>query len=314
MDPHVQSSGKTGQLARGLGWFSLALGAAEAAAPGTLARLIGVRRSDSTDAVLRTFGAREMATGLAILAQPTRATWLWSRVGGDLIDLSYLANAARAEGADTRRLSAAMGAVLGVTALDVICAQQLSTGNGTATRRLLPADVHVERVTTVNRPVDEVFRFWSDFASFPRFMKHLEAVEVLDDRRSRWTAKGPAGTTVTWEAEVTERREPDRIAWRSLEGPDVHNSGEVTFKPAPGGRGTEVRVELRYRPPAGAAGRSIAWLFGESPNQQIHEDLRRFKQLMELGEIPLSEGPSLWRAAQPPERREDAEHLFGVQR
>jgi uncharacterized membrane protein len=137
-------------------------------------------------------------------------------------------------------------------------------------------------------------------------------VRRLDDRLSHWCAVGPAGMRVEWDAEIVADTENELIAWRSLEGSDVQNSGSVRFSRAPGARGTEVRVQLQYTPPAGALGRSVAWLFGEEPDQQVHEDLHRFKQLMETGEIPLSEGPGLWRAAQPPADPEQVRSLAGV--
>jgi uncharacterized membrane protein len=162
-----------------------------------------------------------------------------------------------------------------------------------------PGAVRVERVITINRPVHEVYDFWKHFENFPQFMRHLVSVESLPNGRSRWRAKGPAGMKVEWEAELIEDRHGEWIAWRSVEGSGIQNSGSVRFSPAPGARGTEVRVQLQYSPPAGSVGRGIAWLFGEEPDQQIYDDLRRFKQLMETGEIPLSDGPSLWRAARP---------------
>jgi uncharacterized membrane protein len=289
------------RLALALGWFSVGLGVAELAAPGAVARLIGINddQDEQTLGVLRACGARELGAGLAILAQPQRATWLWSRVGGDAVDLSLLGTAAQRDDANRGRLGAAAAAVAGVTALDIIAARRLQQQSQGATRHSRSARVHVERVTTINRPIEEVFQFWRRFENFPRFMRHLESVVELGGRRSRWTATGPAGTRVTWEAEMTEEREPELIAWRSVEGSAVEHSGSVRFDRAPGARGTEVRVRLDYRPPAGSVGRGIAWLFGEEPEQQIHEDLHRFKQLMETGEIPLSDGPSLWRPAQP---------------
>jgi uncharacterized membrane protein len=177
-----------------------------------------------------------------------------------------------------------------------------------------PADrgVRVEQVVTVNRSVDEVYGFWRDFASFPSFMRHLKQVEILDSRRSRWTAKAPAGMSVQWDAEIVQDHSGEWLAWRSLPGSQIENSGSVRFSPAPGVRGTEVRVQLEYRPPAGRVGRTIAMLFGEEPEQQIRDDLRRFKQLMETGEIPLSDGPGLWRAAQPARRAGQIRNYAGV--
>jgi uncharacterized membrane protein len=286
----------TEQLAVGLGCFSIGLGLAELMAPRAVARWIGMPTASTT--VLQAFGAREIGAGLAILMEPDRASWLWSRVGGDAVDLSYLASGLNRE-SDKTRVAIAIAAVAGVTALDVLCAQQLQRGPEGRRATGDTSAVRIERVTTINRPVHEVYQFWRQFENFPKFMRHLESVEKLDERRSRWRAKAPAGMTVEWEAEILEDRDDEWIAWQSVPGSGIENSGSVRFTPAPGARGTEVRVQLQYSPPAGSIGRSIAWLFGEEPDQQIHDDLRRFKQLMETGEIPLSDGPSLWRAAQP---------------
>jgi uncharacterized membrane protein len=296
MEHDYRQRDRTEQLALGLGWFSIGLGAAELLAPQAIARLTGM--PNASPAVLRAFGAREIGAGLAILSDPDRPAWLWSRIGGDAVDLSYLASGLK-NGNDRTRIGVALAAVLGVTALDVICAQQLQSRR--EPRPVSPdrRRVQIERVTTVNKSVHEVYQFWHQFENFPTFMRHLESVEMLDDRRSRWRARAPAGMTVEWEAETLEDREDEWIAWRSVPGSGIENSGSVRFSPAPGARGTEVRVQLQYSPPAGTFGRGIAWLFGEEPDQQIHEDLHRFKQLMETGEIPLSDGPSLRRAARP---------------
>jgi uncharacterized membrane protein len=309
MADHDRQGQNAEGLAIGLGWFSIALGLAEVGAPRSVARLIGIPPDDSTASVLRAMGAREIATGVAILAQPDRASWMWSRVGGDTLDLSLLGAALGHEQADRGRLGGAIAAVLGVTALDVACAQGLSRG-GAPDRR---EGVKVEKVITINRPIEQVYDFWRNFHNLPRFMRHLESVDIIDDRRSRWRAVGPAGTSFEWEAETVVERENEWIAWRSVEGSGIRNSGSVRFQRAPGARGTEVRVQLEYSPPAGALGRTIARLFGEEPRQQIADDLRRFKQLMEAGEIPLSDGPALWRAAQPAAEPEKARSLAGVQ-
>jgi uncharacterized membrane protein len=157
--------------------------------------------------------------------------------------------------------------------------------------------IKVEKSVTVNRPPEEVYRFWRDFQNLPRFMNHLESVSDLGGGRSHWVAKAPAGKTVEWDAEVYNEKENELIAWRSLEGADVDNAGSVRFEPAPEGRGTVVRVTLKYDPPAGKLGSLIAKLWGEEPSQQIEEDLRRFKQVMEAGEIPTTEGQPSGRSA-----------------
>jgi uncharacterized membrane protein len=288
------------RLALGLGWFGIALGLAELTAPRQVARLIGASDSDETRRTLRVFGAREMANGVALLTQPNRSRWLWSRVGGDALDLAWLGNA-MTDGASRRdRLGAAAAMVAGVAALDVVAARRLD-GRG---RHAGEAGVRVEQVVTINRSIDDVYAFWRHFGNFPRFMRHVLDVELLDDRRSHWRAKAPAGLTVEWDAEMVQDRPNEWIAWRSLPGSEVTHSGSVRFSPAPGARGTEVRVQLEYLPPAGAVGRSIAWLFGEEPRQQVRDDLRRFKQIMEAGEVAVSDGPGLWRAARPAGRLE----------
>ncbi len=135
---------------------------------------------------------------------------------------------------------------------------------------------------------------------------------MLDNRRSRWTAKAPAGMSVQWDAEIVQDQDGEWLAWRSLPGSQVENSGSVRFAAAPGARGTEVRVQMEYTPPAGCVGRVIAMMFGEEPEQQIREDLRRVKQLMETGEVTLSDGPGLWRPAQPAKRAEQIRDWAGV--
>jgi uncharacterized membrane protein len=143
--------------------------------------------------------------------------------------------------------------------------------------------VRVEESVVLNRPRGEVYRFWRNLENLPRFMDHLEAVTVLDERRSHWTAKGPAGSRVEWEAEIHSEIPNELIAWRSLEGSEVDNAGSVHFMPTENGD-TEVRVVLRYDPPAGKLGATVARLFGEDPSRQVADDLRRLKQVVEAGE------------------------------
>jgi uncharacterized membrane protein len=152
--------------------------------------------------------------------------------------------------------------------------------------------IKVEKTVTIDKPVDELYRFWRDFANLPRFMKHLKHVTVIDEKRSHWIASAPIGNSVEWDAEIVREEENRLIAWASVEGADVENSGFVRFQPAPAGRGTEVKVVLEYSPPGGAIAAAAAKLFGEDAEQQIGDDLRRFKQFMETGEIATLEGQS----------------------
>ncbi|MCA1632315.1 MAG: SRPBCC family protein [Acidobacteria bacterium] len=157
--------------------------------------------------------------------------------------------------------------------------------------------IKVEKSLTINRTPEELFRFWRNFENLPRFMNHLESVRVTGENRSHWVAKAPAGTTVEWDAEVYNEKPDELIAWRTLEGADVDSAGSVRFEQATGGRGTVVRITLKYDPPGGSIGAAIARLFGENPEQQIDEDLRRFKQLMETGEVATTEGQPSGRSA-----------------
>lgn len=143
--------------------------------------------------------------------------------------------------------------------------------------------VRVDESLVLNRPRGEVYRFWRNLENLPRFMDHLEAVTVVDQRRSHWTAKGPAGSRVEWDAEIHNEIPNELIAWRSLEGSEVDNAGSVHFMPTENGD-TEVRVVLRYDPPAGKLGAAVARLFGEDPSRQVADDLRRLKQVVESGE------------------------------
>jgi uncharacterized membrane protein len=151
-----------------------------------------------------------------------------------------------------------------------------------------PAGIHVEEAVTVSRPASEVFRFWRNFENLPRFMNHLRAVSQREAGISHWVARGPAGMNVEWDARIINEIDGRLIAWQSLEGSEVSTAGSINFRETP--RGTEVRVNLQYNPPAGKLGAAVARLLGEEPSVQIHEDLRRFKQLIETGEIPTTRG------------------------
>ena len=152
----------------------------------------------------------------------------------------------------------------------------------------------IDRSITVGRPRAEVYQFWHDFENFPRFMQHLKSVRATDEggKRSHWVAKAPLGTEVAWDSEITADEPNTMIAWRSLPNSQIENSGTVQFNDAPGHRGTEVRVTLEYTPPGGAAAALLARMLGEEPEKQIHDDLRRFKQILEVGTISTITGQS----------------------
>lgn len=277
------------RLASGLAWFGIGLGLAEVVMPRRLARAIGVPHD--RDGLIRAMGVREIANGIGILINPSASAGVWGRVVGDLIDLSFLGAAFTSERAHRGRLATTAAAVAGATALDLLCAQQLT--RGIKTRH---GSMPVVVTLTINRSAEDLYKAWRDLAQLPRWMKHLRSVDVKDERRSHWIATGPAGSRIEWDAEITEDRPHERIAWRSLEGSDVEHSGVVRFAPAPGNRGTMVTVEMRYAPPGGTLGSAVAAWFGEDAPQSIKMDLRRFKQVMETGEVITTEGQPAGRA------------------
>jgi uncharacterized membrane protein len=289
------------RVARGLGWFSIGLGLAECAAPRRMARLIGVDDDETNRNILFASGVREIASGIGILLGNRPEVPVWARVGGDLMDLAFLGRALRSDDSDRGRVAVTAAAVLGVTLLDVLTGRGLAE-SGEAGRREHATSgrgrVHVKEQITVGRSPEELYRFWRDFQNLPRFMEHLESVRVIDDRRSRWTARAPAGSSVEWEAEITEDRPNERISWRSSANAEVPNHGTVRFAPAPGDLGTEIHVELRYDPPGGKLGALVAKLFGEEPGQQVKGDLRRLKQVLETGEV-LHSDASIHRGTHP---------------
>jgi len=145
-------------------------------------------------------------------------------------------------------------------------------------------DSLIGRSVTINRDRNELYAFWRDFRNLPLFMENVQSVEPLDDKRSHWVVLAPGGRTVEWTSRITEEREGEMIAWTSEEDADVQNSGRIEFKDA-GARGTVVTATILYDPPGGAIGKLIAKMFQREPAIQARRDLRRFKQLMETGEV-----------------------------
>jgi uncharacterized membrane protein len=290
-------------LARGLGWFSVGLGLAQLSIPEKMSWLSVGQTKRRTRAGMRALGLRELTCGLGILSGRGTGTWLWARVAGDLVDLALLGRSLKARRTKTGAVLRSMGAVLGVAVLDTIAGVRITRSERRGVRA-----AGVRRFTrsiTVNRPAEEVYRFWRNLQNLPRFMAHLESVEVRDDRRSHWRVKSPGGR-VEWDAEIVEDRPNELICWRSLEGAEVDNAGAVRFVRAAGGRGTEIHLEMQYDSPGGRLGVFLAKLLGEEPGQQVAGDLRRLKQVIETGEV-LSSDASIHRGrhpAQPPRRFE----------
>jgi uncharacterized membrane protein len=266
------SSDRGHALVKGLGVFSLGLGLglglAELAAPRAIQRLIGIDKCERNNVIVRALGAREIAHGVGIFARPRS---VWTRLIGDVIDVAFVGLALADDDNDRTRLVPALGALLGVGALDALAAIRVMRGK---------LGAPIVAAMTINKSPDEVYARWRDFERLPEFMRYLDSVTVLDDRRSRWIAKTPAGE-LAWDAEITEDVPGRTIAWRSTTKA-IPMRGRVTFNAAPQGRGTELILEMQV--PA------FAKLFTQP---EITGDLRRFKQVVELGEIVVSDASSV---------------------
>ena len=218
--------------ADGLGWFSIGLGLAEVAAPGSIARLIGAPDDAGSRALLRAYGAREIANGIGILSSSPQSGWLWARVAGDVLDVATIGAAMTRPGADTRKLAATCASLAPILLADIAAARRLGRSGGARAERRDRTD-RVSKVFTVNRPPEEVAQLWDE-------------VGILDGAEN------------------------------------------VRFDAAPGGRGTEIRIEFHPR------------MFGSLRKGRVQEQLRQFKQLAETGEVARSSGRgSVLKAPQP---------------
>jgi uncharacterized membrane protein len=183
-------------------------------------------------------------------------------------------------------------------------------GQGAATTSVpYELGLRVDRSITVNLPRPEVFRFLRNLSNLSQFLSHVQSVTETGEGRSHWVVRGPAGHSFDWDAVLHNERDNELIAWRTLPGSDVDHAGSVLFRDAPWGRGTEVRIELQYNPPAGAAGALISSLWGEEPTQQIDDDMLRLKQILEIGEVLTTKGQPRGSAA-----RDATQSLLGRRR
>jgi len=299
--------GIANMLVKSLGWFALGLGALELAVPRLVARLVGAKPSGRLDRAFRVLGAREAVSGLGMLGKRRLPGWAGMRVAGDAADLGLLVRSvieSRTERSPYRkdqarrrtRLGLALGAVAGISVLDVLGLRHVLRrrgGKGATGRPGLTAS------TTIERSVGEVYRFLRDVKNFPRFVSFLRDVTAINEKRSYWVASFPGKREVRWEATL-EADEPERrIAWQM--NSRLLDTLELRLEPAPGGRGTEVHVTISARttrfPDAAAR-----WL-RRVPERLMMSELRRMKQVIELGEVSQSDA-SIFQGRHParPER------------
>jgi uncharacterized membrane protein len=283
------------KLTRGLGLLSLGLSIPALLMPRKFGQALGIGDAPRHQATAVVVGGQELAAAVGLLGQESPG-WLWYRVGGDLMHIGMLGRALKNH--DERGLErtvAAFAAVLGITGVDVYAA---------VTRSRRKVEMDMTATTTVGLPEQEVYEMWRRLGNLPKVIAHRGDVGPDGTGRSHWRTGAPSGRTAEWDAEITEDVPGQRIAWRSVGSADIGNEGSVQFVPAPGGRGTEVHVKLRYEMPGGKLGEAVARYFGEDPHQQLDDYLRRFKQVAETGEVVRSEGAPGGKRA----RREFSQH------
>jgi uncharacterized membrane protein len=274
-------------MAETLGWLSVGLGLTGLLTPRQTARVSGL----TAPGVVRLIGARELVSGIGLLTQSNKSPWLWARVAGDAMDLAAIA---MTHGGTRRGRSRAVGAaavVAAITAADVWAAYSSGIGRLRQGRRAQSRpEAYFERTLIVNKPARECYDYWRDLGNVPKFTRRLKSVTPLDERRSKWVMSVPGGPDVSWVAEMIEDKPGERLRWRSEESSPLRHSGSVSFREVPGGRGTFVTVSMHYQTPADGLGNLVARVIGRDPFGEVRENLRRFKQLLETGEIATTTG------------------------
>ncbi len=226
----------------------------------------------------------------------TRAERIASAVGGGLLTVAGIQNGVRRRPAAGIALALIGGDLLrrGLTghsyAYEAMGVRTAPVGQGAGISVPYELGVRADASITIARPRAEVYRFWRSIANLARIMEDVESIIEIAPNRSHWVVRALAGRRLEWDAVIHNEIEDELIAWRSLDGADVDHAGSIWFKDAPGGRGTEVRIEMQYNPPAGVVGALVASLSGKEPSQELRKDLHRLKSLLETGEVVSTEG------------------------
>jgi uncharacterized membrane protein len=273
--------------ARNLGILSLALGAGALFMPRSTSRLSGL---EPHRRLLPLVGMREITAGIGLLSARNSTPWLWSRVIGDGMDLVVCASSLFSP-RNPRRLSAAVttAVVAAITAIDVRESLRSSISSDGRSAGSAP-DALVTSSVIVGKSPQECYEFWRNVSNMTRISPMVESVTVLDDRTSRWLIRSPLGNAIEWDSKITGDTPGERISWQSVDGGGLYHAGVVRFEPSTGNRGTLVTISVHYRVPGGAAAEGVAKLLGADPRSEVREDLRRFKQLLETGEISTTRG------------------------
>jgi uncharacterized membrane protein len=276
------------RLATFLGWVSVGLGLMGLVFPETVSNALGARRHPL---LTRAFGLRDLVAGAGILSARQPIGWMKARVAGDVVDLAMLLESYGSLESRQIGLKGATVLAAGVTTLDILCIKGLSTRPAAviegATR---PAIIRAEASMAINKAPEECYRFWRSVENLPRFMKYLESVDVQNERASLWRLRLTSKKVAEWECVITSDTPNEEISWQSVGRTALDTSGMVRFEPRLSGPGAIVRVAMQYTPPAARFPVLADPLIEIVSEQQLKEDLRRLKSLMETGEIPTVEG------------------------
>jgi uncharacterized membrane protein len=254
-----------------------------------VARIIGLTGNDQDRTTMRLLGLREVASGMAILALVNPIPGLWSRVAGDAMDLTLLGLAMRSPQTDRTRAVAATLGVVGIAATDLVSTFKLGASQAAQGAGQRDQTPRVAAAVTVDAAIADVFALWDGFQGLPRFMQDAADVQLTGERQSHWTVTGPGNTSLEWDARITDRQQNQHITWHTEEGAPVTAHGSVRFREAPGNRGVQVLFEAEFDPPGAGVGDLIAAPLAKAMSAKLGSDLRRFKQLVELGEIVHSD-------------------------
>jgi len=273
---------RSDRLSRAIGWSSVGVGAAQIAAPAAIARAIGLDPDGRASLAARVMGVANLAIGAGLIVRPRRGSRMWARIAGDALGVGLLALTASGQRTRDRRVVTALAASGTILALDALAARRLL-------RERRPP-VPLVFAVTINKTPAEVYAFFRRFENLPRFMDHLESVETTGETRSHWRARLPLGRVIEWDAEITEDRPDELIAWQTVDRSLFAHRGRVTFAAAPGDSGTEVRVSMKIGVPGLSPSATLGNLL---TRPQIKGDLRRLKQVMEAGEVLLSDASAV---------------------
>jgi uncharacterized membrane protein len=263
-----------------LGWLSIGLAAAAVFAPRSVGRITGL--GDRTS-LLRLVGLRELASGLGLLTQENKTPWLAARVAGDVMDLAIALSAAGPDNPLRGRVFATLGVVGVIAAADLSACGRAASGRNST-------EAYLHGAIVVNKPAQECYEFWRDVKNLPKFMHLVESVQPVDDRHTSWKVRGPGDVKLQWNTELMADEPARRLAWRARQDSGLQHTATVRFQSAKGIRGTLVTVVAQYHAAAGTAVVGVRKLLGSDPESLLREDLRRFKNLIEAGEVPSTRG------------------------